>query len=110
MTNVQLLEGIGANARRYRNAAGLSQSELAKVLDVSTQWVSEVERGNGTASLDYLLKLAEALGTSVHTLVPQADKGEGATIHDEIGALVAEAPAEVLVGVRDLLRALRSKR
>ncbi len=44
-----------------RVQAGLSQDQLADRMDVSRQWVSELERGIKTPTLTTCEKIAEAL-------------------------------------------------
>ena len=52
---------IGLNIGYYRRARHLTQIELADSLDISANYLSQVERGYKTLSLDKLLKLAEVL-------------------------------------------------
>lgn len=90
------LRTIGASVRAHRRAAGFTQEDLADKLGVSTQWVSEVERGNGTASLDFLYKLAEVLDTSVSELVRTGeDIPAGNDDVREIVALLLRMPPDV---------------
>ncbi len=44
-----------------REQAGLSQDQLADRMDVSRQWISELERGIKTPTLTTCEKIAEAL-------------------------------------------------
>ena len=55
------------NINRYRNAAGLTQEKLGKLLHVSMQAVSHWERG-GAPDVTLLPKLANALGVSIDEL------------------------------------------
>lgn len=52
--------------RRYQ---GLNQSNLAKRLDVSRSYISELESGNRTPSLDLLRRYAEVFNVPVSSLV-----------------------------------------
>jgi len=52
---------IGQRMRQLREAAGLSQSEVAVFLDVSYQQVQKYERGSNKISIEKLQRLAEAL-------------------------------------------------
>lgn len=95
---------VGASVRAHRRAAGLTQEDLADKLGVSTQWVSEVERGNGTASLDFLYKLADVLDTSVSELVRT---GEDIPVDNddvrEIVAMLLRMPPDVARQLSGLL-------
>lgn len=53
---------IGLNIGYYRRARNLTQIELAESLDISSNYLSQIERGCKTLSLDKLLKMAEVLG------------------------------------------------
>jgi transcriptional regulator with XRE-family HTH domain len=59
MDVVQLL---GANVRRYRKLAGMSQEELALESGLKRSYVSDLERGTRNPTVKALGRLAEALG------------------------------------------------
>lgn len=48
--------------RRYRDAAGLSQQELADYTDVSKGFISALEGGRSIPNLNMLIKIAQACG------------------------------------------------
>ena len=52
---------IGLNIGYYRRARHMTQIELAEALSISSNYLSQVERGCKTLSLDTLLQLAEIL-------------------------------------------------
>ena len=52
---------IGLNIGYYRRARHMTQIELAEALNISSNYLSQVERGCKTLSLDKLLQLAEIL-------------------------------------------------
>lgn len=57
------IRGIfGANVRRYRVAAGLSQEAVAVKMGVDRAYVSGMERGQQNVTLLTMWHLAEALG------------------------------------------------
>lgn len=53
---------FGANVRRYRLAAGLSQEAVAERMGVDRAYVSGMERGQQNATLLTLWHTAQALG------------------------------------------------
>ncbi len=55
--------------RAKRKEAGLSQEKLAEKADLSTVFVSRVERGKESPSVDNLAKIAKAIGVRVRDLV-----------------------------------------
>lgn len=60
---------IGSNIRDLRSARGLTQAELAEKIDVSTPFVSKVERGVKHPSLETLICIASSLGTTLDVLL-----------------------------------------
>lgn len=60
-----LCDEIGSQIRELRKARGLTQSDLAKKLNVSQQVVSHIESGRGNMSLLTIKEIARALGRMV---------------------------------------------
>ena len=64
--------------KRHRNAAGLSQQQLADSVGVSKGFISALEGGRSVPNLDMLVLLAEALsvlpGDLVNKMVTDAEK------------------------------------
>ena len=60
---------LGEAVRGKRKKAGLSQEELAEKADLSTVFISRIERGKESPSVDNLVKIAQALGARVRDLV-----------------------------------------
>ncbi|MFM2342199.1 MAG: hypothetical protein RLZZ592_1852 [Pseudomonadota bacterium] len=68
-SEVPVLAHVGANLRRLRAAAGLSQAALAAAADLSRRTLVGLEAGEANLSLAGLDRLARALGTDFVTLV-----------------------------------------
>lgn len=66
MDVVQLL---GANVRRYRKLAGMSQEELSLEAGMKRSYVSDLERGTRNPSVRALGRLADALKIEPHVLI-----------------------------------------
>lgn len=60
---------LGEAVRAKRKEAGLSQEKLAEKADLSTVFISRVERGRESPSVDNLVKIAKALGIRVRDLI-----------------------------------------
>ncbi len=60
---------IGANIRRLREAAGLSQEELADRSGLHRTYISQVERAVKNATIVSLDKIARGLGVQLTELV-----------------------------------------
>ena len=62
-------ETFGQRLARLRDAAGLSQSAMARRIGVSQSAISQIEAGDRSPSYGMLVQLAEALGVSMPYLV-----------------------------------------
>ncbi len=62
---------VGRNAARLRNAAGLTQEQLAERSGLSQQYISSLERGKRNPTIVTLYELAQALGVSHVELVKE---------------------------------------
>ncbi|MBI1176396.1 helix-turn-helix domain-containing protein [bacterium] len=60
---------LGEAVRTERKKAGFSQEKLAERSDLSTVFISRVERGKESPSVDSLVKIARALKVRVRDLV-----------------------------------------
>lgn len=61
---------IGAAIRSARLASGLSMTALAEQCGVSQPYLSQLEHGKGSPSINTLYKIANALGVSPQDLLP----------------------------------------
>lgn len=70
------IQYIGNEVNRLRKQAGLTLKELGEMTGLSQGYLSKFERGQTTISIDSLISITEALGTSVDRLLPSdsADK------------------------------------
>ncbi|HEX5399066.1 MAG TPA: helix-turn-helix transcriptional regulator [Verrucomicrobiae bacterium] len=62
---------IGEAIRKYRKAGKMSQEELAEKADLHPVYFGQVERGEQTASVYALLRIAKALGVKLRDLVAE---------------------------------------
>lgn len=59
--NIFVRRAVGANAARLREARGITQSGLARMVDANRSYVNQFEAGKQNISVDYLVKLADGL-------------------------------------------------
>lgn len=100
---------IGSRVRAHRQSRGWTLDALARAAGVSRRMVVSVERGEVNPSVGTLLRLAEALGVGLPTLVEPAEprpvsvtrSGDGPVLWTGPaggrGVLVAAAPAPDVV-------------
>jgi len=62
---------FGRNLKSAREAAGISQEQLARKIDVAVYTVSKWEQGAHEPPLAMIRKAAEALGTTAARLVEE---------------------------------------
>ena len=60
---------LGEAIRAARKEAGFSQEKLAEKADLSTVFISRIERGKESPTVDNLLKIAKGLCVRVRDLV-----------------------------------------
>jgi transcriptional regulator with XRE-family HTH domain len=64
---------VGQTLCEAREAAGLTQEELAARATMDRSYISDVERGTASLSVDRLLRLCRALGTPAATIVQRIE-------------------------------------
>jgi len=72
---------IAARLRQARKMAGLSQAQVAKILNLHRPSITEAEAGNRKVSADEIAKLAEIYDVSVSWLL--AEGTDKLDIHDD---------------------------
>lgn len=60
----------GKKLKALREARGISQRELARMVNVHQTQISFIERGDRRASFDLMCKVAQALDVPITELVP----------------------------------------
>ena len=68
MDEINLRNLFSQNIKRYRQMKGLSQEKLAEKIEISTNYLSEIETGKGWVSPFSLVKIANALEIEVFEL------------------------------------------
>ena len=61
---------LGNNIKKYRKEAGLTQRELAEILDVAVGTIQQYELGKRQPRLEMINRIAGALGIGVRRLYP----------------------------------------
>ena len=73
---------VMSNFKYFRLKKHLSQADLAKELGITTQAMSNYERGTRTADYDTLKKLAQILDTTIDDLLSDEVPAEPVNIED----------------------------
>jgi transcriptional regulator with XRE-family HTH domain len=72
---MQLRRAFGAQLRHSRLASGISQEELAYRTGMHRTYISLLERGARTPSLDIVFRLCEALGQPPEDFIATLRRG-----------------------------------
>lgn len=95
--------------RNYRQRAGLTLETLAKLTGTSAAQISKLEKGERRLTVDWMARLAPALGVEIQDLLPTSTPAAtpapglppiGAPFP---GGEAALAPAPLAIGPRDLI-------
>ena len=97
---------IGDKICNLRKRAGMTQSELAEKADLSVPFLSEIENGRKSMSVNTLLALSKALKVSTDFIINEYEYEDN--LLEGVLSCMAELPREynesLLVIARELLR------
>jgi transcriptional regulator with XRE-family HTH domain len=99
MTENQLRDIVRANIRRYRNYHKWTQAELAEKLDISINFLSDVENGKRWISPASMVKFASILKIEPFELFKPADSPP-----PSVSILFSKYNDEVVQAVSDSLK------
>jgi XRE family transcriptional regulator, regulator of sulfur utilization len=106
---------LGQRIRSERLRQGLTQELVAEKARLSTAFIGQIERGQNTASLISLEKIARALGVPLADLLRQPSAAHYKAplpSHRKIFSLLRERPAKeqeyILATVKTLVRRLNN--
>jgi len=68
---------MNVNMKRLRKEKGLTQEELAKMVDATKRQIGAWERGENDLPLDYADSIASVLGCTLDELAGRADGADG---------------------------------
>ena len=101
-----MLEEIGIVLKKYRKTCGYNLRELAKKTNLSTSYLSQIENGKVSPSLSSLVKIADALGTTIQGLFEEVSlANENPVIRKNDRKIVSKIDNEVKISflTNDLL-------
>lgn len=102
------IELLGESIKQRRKQLRITQEALAEMVDVSTHFVYEIERGTKIPSLPVMIKIAEQLNTTIDELLsPKGTYKQNDA--DALDALIKSLSADKRPQVYELLRYLLPK-
>jgi len=78
---------IGRMIKESRIQKHMSQAVLAELIDMSVAYISYIETAKKQASLESLVRIADALGVTVDNLLNGNQANDPAVYHNEIALL-----------------------
>ena len=86
---------LGAKVKKLRIAHGLTQEDVAKALDVTPGYISNVENGRNLMTLRMLSYYAELTGVSLDYLAGSVDKNyQNTALDNEITQILQKMDAD----------------
>jgi transcriptional regulator with XRE-family HTH domain len=70
MSEAELRKKIGANLQKARKAKRYTQEEVAKGIDLTTNYYATLERGEAIASVETLYKIFTVLKVKASDILP----------------------------------------
>lgn len=71
---MDIIKVFSSNLRKYRTSLGLSQEAFAEKAGLHRTYISAVERGKRSISLDNIQKISDALGVETYLLFLDNEK------------------------------------
>jgi len=102
MTEEELRGIFSTNIRRYRQSRNLSQARLAEKLDISVNFLCNIENGNRWISSQTLVKFAIALNIEPYELFKPTE-----TLPTDTPAILNKCLDEAVVAVTQTLNQIR---
>lgn len=82
---------IGANIRKQRQNADMTQEDLASRVGVTSQYISQVERAEKNVSLNVLIQIANVLNIDINLLLGRNVIVKNIHLDEKMAALMADA-------------------
>lgn len=94
------MQGLGRRIQKSREEAGLTQEALAEKVDLSSSYLSAIERGVKTPTLDTFAKILNAIGAEPNDVLADVVKVERkekcSRLEERIQALPVKKQKKVL--------------
>lgn len=102
---------LGAKVKKLRISHGLTQEDVAKALDVTPGYISNVENGRNLMTLRMLSYYAELTGVSLDYLAGSVDKSyQNTALDNEIMQIVQKLDADTKEKLISTLRIWERKK
>lgn len=108
ITHPEIVTRFATRLREVRRQRGLTQRDLAERAELTETYLSRLESAGAAPGIDLVDRLAAALGTTVHDLLPVSDQPDTrAVLRREaerlVGAVAASADQDTLALLNQML-------
>lgn len=97
---------IGTRIKAAREKAGMTQEDLAAVLEMSPTHISVIERGVKSPKLETFIKIANALKVSSDTLLQDVVAYSSDGVASELSVTISKLPKKEQERILNAVRAL----
>ncbi len=94
---------IGARIREARESARMTRETFSERVDISTQFLTDIERGRMGASLETILRICDTLGETTDSILRGPDLDEDATAR-QLSVLLSGVPRNLMPLLIDNIR------
>lgn len=85
----EIVHRFAQRLRELRRSRGMTQKELAERANLTETYLSRLESAGSTPGIDLVARLADALGTTIHDLLPITSSPDtGAVLRQQAERLV----------------------
>ena len=99
----ELKKVFGKKVREVRKAKGLSQAELANLLDMGVSSISNIENCKRNVTFETVEKIANALGVKPFTLLGlKLENGNMPEVVAETAGMYPEIPEAIIAAYKDI--------
>ncbi|MFR7990703.1 MAG: helix-turn-helix domain-containing protein [Anaerovoracaceae bacterium] len=99
-------KSIGLNIQKWRDNAGLTQEELAELVDLSAAHMTAIENGYSGISLQKIIAVSQVLHVSLDVLTGlEEQKRENAI--EKVIPLLKDCSAKQIALIADIIKAVK---
>ena len=99
---------IGRRIAQRRRELGFKQYEVCEMIDVNYKYLSNIETGRSTPSLEIIMKLCEALQTTPDYLLLGTISTEKAVTHKQLSQRIDELDTKNKLIINDIIDILNN--
>jgi len=104
MTERELLKVLSKNIRLYRGRINFTQAELAEKVNISINFLSDIETGKKWASPITLVKLADIFAIEVYELLKPTE-----ILSDNVNIFVEEYTEDIYAAINEVHNSYKVK-